>query len=215
MAEDQKPQGTPEPDTESAEPLDEEVPTEAQEQTASDTQAGGVETVEVLAADLNALRSQAAERDDLLDRLQRAKADFANYQKRQERDRGRAGEEAKRAFALRILPALDDLERAAANARDAKDPQALQRGVELIIAKLLAALREEGIAPFESLGKPYDPAYHEAIAQAERPGVAAPTVVEVALTGYMLGDRVLRPARVVVAKAPKPPEAGAAPPAGN
>ncbi len=221
MVEEQQPQpqqqptpgnGRPEPDTESVERAEEEVPTEEQEQAASDTQAGDLATVEVLAADLNALRAQAAERDELLDKLQRARADFANYQKRQERDRERAGDDARRAFALRILPVLDDLERAAASARNAKDPQALLRGIELIITKLLAALREEGITPFESLGKPFDPAYHEAIAQLERPGVPDHTIVEVTLTGYTLGDRVLRPARVVVAKAQKPPEGNAAQP---
>ncbi|HPD17414.1 MAG TPA: nucleotide exchange factor GrpE [Planctomycetota bacterium] len=190
----------PEPDTESSEHAEEEVPTEEQEPVAGDTQASDLATVEVLAEEINELRSRAAERDDFLDKLQRTKADFINYQKRQERERGRVADEARRRFALRILPVVDDLELALNTPGAAKESGVLLRGVELIHSKLLAALREEGVTPFESLAKPYDPAYHEAIAQVERQGVADQTIVEVVRKGYLIEDRLLRPARVVVAK---------------
>ncbi|MBM4036587.1 MAG: nucleotide exchange factor GrpE [Planctomycetes bacterium] len=205
MAEEKATPGTPEPETESSEKLEEEVPTEDQEPPAADTQASELATVEVLAQEIEQLRARAAERDDLLDRLQRTKADFSNYQKRQDRDRERWAEDARRAFALRVLPALDDLELALSTPQVSKDSQALLKALELIRNKLLAAFREEGIAPFEALGKPYDPAFHEAIAQIEKPGARDRTVAEEVRKGYMLGERVLRPARVVVAKAPIPP----------
>jgi len=196
----------PEPDTESCDHLEEEVPTEEQEQAATDTQASELATVELLAQEIEELRARAGERDDFLDRLQRSKAEFINYQKRQERDRERSSEEARRSFALRVLPALDDLDLALAAAQGAPDASALLRGVELIRGKLLGALREEGVVPFDALGKPYDPAFHEAIAQFEKAGVPDRTVIEEARRGYLLGERVLRPARVVVSKGPKPPD---------
>ncbi len=167
----------PEPDTESSEHLDEEVPTEEQEQAATDTQASELATVEVLAQEVEELRARAAERDDFLDRLQRSKAEFSNYQKRQERDRERSSDEARRAFALGILPALDDLDLG-------------------------------GIVPFDALGKPYDPAFHEAVVQLEKADVPDRTVLEELRRGYLQGDRVLRAARVVVSKGgPKQPPA--------
>jgi len=195
-----------EPDTESSEHLDEEVPTEEQEQAATDTQASELATMEVLAQEVEELRARAAERDDFLDRLQRTKAEFINYQKRQERDRERSNDEARRTLALRILPALDDLDLALAAAQGGPDAAALLRGVELIRDKLLTALREAGFVPFEALGKPYDPAFHEAVVQVEKPGVPDRTVVEELRRGYLQGDRVLRAARVVVSKGPKPPD---------
>ncbi len=207
----------PEPDTESSEHLDEEVPTEEQEQAATDTQASELATVEVLAQEVEELRARAAERDDFLDRLQRSKAEFSNYQKRQERDRERSSDEARRAFALGILPALDDLDLALAAAQPsaAQPPAGLEpaggsilKGVELIRGKLLAALREGGIVPYDSLGKPYDPAFHEAVVQLEKADVPDRTVLEELRRGYLQGDRVLRAARVAVSKGgPKPPPA--------
>ncbi|HUT33676.1 MAG TPA: nucleotide exchange factor GrpE [Planctomycetota bacterium] len=201
--EEKKAPGTPEPETESCEHLEEEVPTEEQEQSVSDTQASELATVEVLAQEVEELRTRAAERDDFLDRLQRTKAEFINYQKRQERDRERSSEEARRAFALRVLPVLDDLDLALATARGNANASALLRGVELIHGKLLAALREEGVVPFDALGKPYDPAFHEAIAQVDRPDVLDRSIVEVVRGGYLLGERLLRAARVVVARGAK------------
>ena len=194
----------PDPETESSEQPEEERPTEEHEPTASDTQASELPTVEVLAQEVEELRTRAAERDDLLDKLQRTKADFINYQKRQERERGRWADEARRSFASRVLPVVDDLELALNAPRGSNaDVQALLRGVEMVHAKLAAALREESIVPFESLGKPFDPAYHEGIARVERPDVAEHTIVEVLRKGYLIGDRVLRPARVAVARGGK------------
>ncbi len=210
MADEKQPPDKPEPDTESSEQLEEERPTEEQEAAASETQVSELATVEVLAQEIDDLRARAAERNDFLDKLQRLKADFANYQKRQERERERWTEEAKRSMALRVLPAVDDLELALSSAQAAKGAEGLVRGVELIHGKLVAALRAEGIVPIEALGKPYDPAYHEGIAQVEKPDVADRTVVEVVRKGYLIGERVLRHARVVVAKAPKAPDAAKA-----
>lgn len=204
MADERPIPGAPEPDTESVEELEEEVPTEDQEPPAGDTQDSELATVEVLAQEIEDLRARAAQRDDFLDRLQRLKADFANYQKRQERERERWAEDARRSLALAILPAVDDLELAlgAGQPPAGAEPAggALRQGIELIHGKLLAALAAQGIVPFEAQGKPYDPAYHEAIALIEKPDAPDRSIIEVVRKGYLIGDKVLRPARVVVSK---------------
>ncbi|MFW6107086.1 MAG: nucleotide exchange factor GrpE [bacterium] len=198
---------TPEPeehDTESAERLDDEAPTEEHEPTASDTQEGELATVEVLADEIAELRARAAERDELLDKLQRTKADFINYQKRLRRERERWTEMAIEDFARSLLPVLDDLERARDAARVDHDPRALLKGVELIHAKLRKALEEHQVVDYEATGKQFDPAYHEAVAHIEAPDVPNHQVIEEVRRGYMMGDRVLRAAQVVVAKGGKP-----------
>lgn len=206
MAQEEATPGMPEPETESSEPNEEEAPTEEHEPQASETQVSELATVEVLAQEIEDLRTKAAERDDMLDRLTRLRAEFSNYQKRQERERERWTEETRRSFGLHMLSVVDDLELALDAGERSPDPQALLRGVEMIHGKLLAALRAEGIVPFEALGKPYDPVCHEGVAQLERPDVPEKTVVEVIRRGYTLGERLLRPARVVVAKGGKPPD---------
>lgn len=210
MTEEQQTPAQDEPDTESSEQVEDEAPTEDHEAVASDTQASELATVEVLAGEIEELRSQAAERHDYLDKLQRSKADFSNYHRRVQRERERWNEMAVQDLVLRLLPGLDDLERALDAARDDHDVDALAHGIELIQAKMLKGLAGDGIEPFEALGKPFDPAYHEAVAYHEKPDVPDQTVIEVVQRGYMISDRVLRAAQVVVAKGHKTPDAPAA-----
>jgi len=196
----------PEPDTESAEQPEEEAPTEDHEPTAAETQASELATVEVLAEEIQELRAKAAERDEFLDKLQRSKADFINYQKRVQRERERWAELTLQDFALELLPVVDDLERALDAARRDHDTHTFAHGFELIYTKLCKVLSDEGITPFDALGRPFDPAFHEAVAYLDRPDAADRTVIEVARKGYILGERVLRPAQVIVARNPRPPE---------
>jgi molecular chaperone GrpE len=79
-------------------------------------------------------------------------------------------------------------------------------GIELIQAKLLKALADDGVTPFEARGKPFNPAFHEALAYHENPDVPDQSVMEVLHGGYLIGDRVLRAAQVVVARGGPPPE---------
>jgi len=196
-----------EPDTESVEQVEDEAPTEEHEPTASETQASELATVEVLASEVDELRAKAAERDDFLDKLQRSKADFINYQKRTQRERERWTEMALQDLALHLLPALDDLERALDAARRNHDADAMIQGIELIQSKLLKALAGKSIEPFEALGKTFDPAFHEALAHHENPEVPDQSIMEVLHKGYTIGERVLRAAQVVVAKGGPKPEA--------
>jgi len=194
----------PEADTESNERLDEDAPTEEHEFAATETQDDELATVEVLAEEIEELRARAAERDEFLDKLQRTKADFINYQKRLQRERERWAEMEKQSFALRLLPVVDDCGRALDAARQNRKAREFAQGFELIHSKLLKALADEGVVPFDAVGKPFDPAFHEAVAQVPRPDLPDQTIVEVHLRGYLLGERVLRAAQVVVARGTRP-----------
>ncbi|NQT51255.1 nucleotide exchange factor GrpE [bacterium] len=189
----------PEPDTEGCEQPEDEALTEEHEATGTETQVSEVAIVELLAEEVHELRKRADERDAFLDKLQRSKADFINYQKRVQRERERWSELAIEALCLRVLPALDDLDRALTAAEDDHDLNSLIEGLRLIQAKFLKALSEDGVSPLDAQGQPFDPAYHEAVAHLHNPAVPDHTVVEELRRGYLIGSRLLRAAQVVVA----------------
>lgn len=151
-----------------------------------------------------ATQALKAERDDLFDRLRRTTADFDNYRKRIERER-REGAEYVAADVIRdVLPAVDDLERALSAAKSGDEPAdatPLLRGVELIHKQLLDVLRRRGVEPLVTVGETFDPEWHEAILH--EPGTGRPEgeIVGEVRRGYRLGQRLLRPAQVRVAKA--------------
>jgi molecular chaperone GrpE len=163
-----------------------------------------------LAEELQALRArvQAAEqaRDESLNLAARARADFENYQKRNQRDLAVERRYAQTPLAGDLLPALDNLERALAAAQKAGDTGALAQGVALVFAQLLDALRRHGVTRVEAQGRPFDSHLHEAVAQQPTAGHPPNTVTQVLEQGYLLHDRLLRPARVVVSTAPPPAE---------
>jgi molecular chaperone GrpE len=151
--------------------------------------------------DLDALRARAQERDEFLDLLQRTRADFANYQKRSQKEREQEHRYQYGPLVLDLLPALDNLERATAAARQAGEQGPLVQGVAMVQNQLLDVLRRYGITPIEAQGKPFDPNLHQAVmqqpaAQGQPPG----TVVQVLERGYLNHDRVLRPAKVIVSQ---------------
>ena len=161
------------------------------------------------AATEDALQSLRAERDDLYDRLVRTTADFDNYRKRIERERREVSEAASADLIRDLLPVVDNLERAldasanAATDSDGSDDSttALRRGVELIHRQLLDALRKRGVEPFESVGHEFDPAWHEAISYEAGSDRPEGEILGEVRRGYRLGQRLLRPAQVRVAKA--------------
>lgn len=146
------------------------------------------------AVDVEALR---AERDEYLEHLQRVAAEFENYRKRAARDQESLVARAAERLVRELLPVLDDLERALQAAEQHEEAK-LEEGVRLVHRQLADALRKEGVQEIPTEGK-FDPHLHEALlaqpSQAEQG-----TVIEVLQKGYRLGDRVLRPARVVVAE---------------
>jgi molecular chaperone GrpE len=145
-----------------------------------------------------------AERDERLNDLKRVAAEFENYRKRVARDQEGLDARAHERLVKELLPVLDDLERALAAAEEHEEAK-LEEGVRLVHRELAGALRREGLAEIDTDGQ-FDPHVHEALLS-QPSDVEEGSVIEVVQKGYTLGDRVVRPARVVVA-APKPEDDG-------
>jgi molecular chaperone GrpE len=158
------------------------------------------------AADVPSLKSraEAAEKacEEFKDLAQRAQADFENYQKRYQRELALERKFAQAPLAKDLLPALDNLERAMEAAQKAAEQGPLVQGVSMVQSMLLDALRRHGVTRIEALGKPFDHDVHEAIMQVPSADKPPATVVMVMEQGYMIHDRVLRPARVAVSVKP-------------
>jgi molecular chaperone GrpE len=156
--------------------------------------------------DLDALRKQlqVAEqaRDQYLDVATRLKADFENYQKRAQRELATERRYAQSPLAGDLLSAIDNLERATAAAQQVGEKGPLVQGVEMVHNQLLDVLRRHGVTRMEAEGKPFDSTLHHAVMQQPTSGIPPMTVVQVLEHGYMIHDRVLRPARVAVSMAP-------------
>jgi molecular chaperone GrpE len=142
-----------------------------------------------LGAELEALRNDLEERTR---DLQRVTAEYANYRKRVDRDRGAAAEQTTGAVLSALLPVLDDIDRAREHG-DLVGPFAA------VAESLTAAIGKFGLVPFGEKGDPFDPTRHEAVAHQTSPDVTEPSCVEVMRRGYTLGERLLRPALVAVA----------------
>ena len=151
-------------------------------------------TVEELQKQLAETISQAAEYKD---GWQRAVAEFQNYKRRGDAERAEAYQSAVGNIVKRYLPILDDLERALAS-RPAD--LAWAEGIDLICRKLQSILEAEGLKRIEAEGQMFDPNFHEAISQEPCEGSKSGQVISVVRNGYMLGDKVIRPAMVRVAQ---------------
>ncbi|HEV8250966.1 MAG TPA: nucleotide exchange factor GrpE [Gaiellaceae bacterium] len=138
-----------------------------------------------------------AERDAYLDHLKRVTADFENYRKRTARDQQSLVARAAERLVRELLPVLDDLERALQAAEEHEEAK-LEEGVRLVHRQLAETLRKEGLEEVPTDGT-FDPHVHEALL-AQPAEAESGTILEVLQKGYRLGDRVLRPARVVVAE---------------
>ena len=156
-------------------------------------------------SDLEALAAKAAKADEYLALAQRTQADFENYRKRAARDATAAQERGAAKLALALLPAIDNLDRALAHADEVvaadggNGAESLVAGLRHVHSDLISALGNVGIERYSPEGEPFDPQYHEAVAQQPVEGAQPGVVVEVYQRGYRMGENVVRPARVVVA----------------
>ena len=153
--------------------------------------------VEALKEELTQAQAKASE---YLDGWQRAMADFANYRKRIEREQAQSQQLATVNVIKRYLELFDDLERALKNRPPDGEAARWAEGVELIYRKFLTYLESEGVQLIEAEGQFFDPNLHEAISQEDHPGLESGQVIGIVQQGYRLGERVLRPARVRVAR---------------
>jgi molecular chaperone GrpE len=140
------------------------------------------------------------QRDEYYDLLLRKSAEFDNYRKRIDRERQSTAEAAAADLLGELLPLVDDLERALQADPGAAGVDAYRRGVELIHKQLVELLRKRGVRPIDAVGADFDPHYHQAVAHEDAEGRRDGEVIEEFRRGYMLGDRLLRPSMVKVAK---------------
>jgi molecular chaperone GrpE len=144
-----------------------------------------------------ALGEEKAKAERYLANWQRAEADFLNYKKRAEQERSEELKSANIRLILNILPVLDDFERAFNSLPSGLAELTWIDGISLIHRRLWAALQAQGLSEIEAVGEPFDPAFHDAVAQEEgKDG----EVIEEVQKGYKLYDRVIRPTLVVVGK---------------
>jgi molecular chaperone GrpE len=158
------------------------------------------EQLEAISELQNELLAAQAKADEYLEGWQRARADFANYKKRVERDQAQTYQNAAGSILKRYLSIVDDLERALKTRPQDGDGAAWAEGIELIYRKLLSILESEGIQTMDADGAQFDPNLHEAIMSEDSQQHESGQIIEVLQQGYTLGDKVLRPAMVRVAR---------------
>ncbi len=149
------------------------------------------------------------ELEEAQEKYLRLAADFDNFRRRALKDKQEAHHYGHQNLVKDLLSTVDNLERAIDHARKSEeaDAKGLLQGVELVLRELQAVLTKHGAVVIDAEGQPFDPAQHEAMAQVPDASVPPNTVVEVFERGYQLRDRLLRPARVVVSRAPDDAEA--------
>lgn len=161
------------------------------------TEGTTVESTTVDAAALEQLRAQA---NEYLEGWQRARAEFANYKKRIERDMKESYQNASADVLKDFLPILDDFERALANVPEELQGHPWISGVSMIHRKMNKLLEDYGVTIIEPTGQPFDPNLHEAVGMDDETEAASGTVTATMQKGYLVGERVLRPALVRVAR---------------
>lgn len=138
--------------------------------------------------------------DELNARVLRLTADYDNYRKRAQREKEDVRQFSNQDLLEKLLPVLDNFEMAITAVKEA-DPS-IKDGVQMIYDQLFAVLKDSGMEPIDAMGEAFDPNLHEALSQEETADVNEGTVVQQVQRGYKLNERLVRPARVVVAKAP-------------
>lgn len=155
-------------------------------------------------SDDNPISSREAElereRDTFKDLLLRRTAEFENFRKRTDRERLAQSEAAAGDLMSELLPLVDDLERALQAEAGSEGADAYRRGVELIHRQLSEVLRKRGVKPIDALGADFDPHYHQAVSYEPAEGRRDGEIIEEYRRGFTLGDRLLRPSMVKVAK---------------
>ncbi|RPI06278.1 MAG: nucleotide exchange factor GrpE [Ignavibacteriae bacterium] len=140
--------------------------------------------------------------DQYKDMLLRKAAEFDNFKRRIENETSNIVKFATEALIDDLLPVLDDFERSLKHSKEVKDPHALFKGVEMIYQKFVKVLEGRGLKTFETVGKEFSVDYHDALMQLPRKDLPPHTVIEEVEKGYMLNDKVIRHAKVVVSSVP-------------
>jgi molecular chaperone GrpE len=155
------------------------------------------------------LAALEAEKAEIKDRMLRIAAEFDNYKKRTRKEMSEHEAKARESVLREFLEIADNLERAVASWKEGeqKDAKSIQDGVDLVLRLFKSKLERHSVTAIEAKGQPFDPRVHDAISQAPSADVPPGTVLHELQKGYRVGERLLRPAMVVVAKAPPAPPA--------
>ena len=186
--------------------------------TPPEDQKADVTPQEALGGVPEASEQEAIDRDKRLEELQqqvaqykdhllRKAADFENFKKRTESEISLLARFANEDLVLAFLPVVDDIERALKSAKGDDDEATLRKGIELILQKIMKVLESNGVKPMQTVGKTFDVNYHDVLLQIQSPGVLPNTIVEEVERGYLMHDKVIRHAKVIVAAGPE--ESGA------
>jgi molecular chaperone GrpE len=146
------------------------------------------------------LEGASAKADEYLEGWQRARAEFSNYKKRVEREQSQTFQIAAGKIFKRYLEVIDDLDRALKNSPKEGDGAVWADGIELVYRKMISIMENEGVSIMETDGKEFDPNLHEAVSSEESDEHESGEIIETLQKGYLIGDRVLRPAMVRVAR---------------
>ncbi len=138
--------------------------------------------------------------NELEDKLLRKAAEFENYKRRTENDQLNLLSFAAESFITKILPVIDDFERSLDHIKDTDSAEAIKDGIMLVYEKLIKLLDEQGVKKIDSVGKPFNVDYHDALMQVKDDTVPAHTVLEEVEKGYMYKDKVIRHAKVIVSE---------------
>jgi molecular chaperone GrpE len=141
--------------------------------------------------------------DSYKDQLLRKAAEFDNFKKRTEADYINLVKSANEGLITSLIPILDDFTRSMKSGREVKEHESLFKGVELIYTKFIKLLESHGLKPFDSVGKPFNVEYHDALMQLPRSDVPPHTVVEEIERGYKLFEKIIRHAKVIVSTEPQ------------
>ncbi|MFL1674325.1 nucleotide exchange factor GrpE [Paenibacillus dendritiformis] len=168
---------------------------EHNQEAAETSEAEGKAAEEAQGAELKEARAQA---EELQQRLLRAQADFDNFRRRTVKEKEELAQYASSKLVTELLPVLDNFERALAAAQTGSEEQSFVKGVDMIFRQFTQVLEQEGVKAMNAVGEPFNPEFHQAIMQVESEEHEEGIVVEEVQKGYMLKDRVLRPAMVKV-----------------
>jgi len=166
-------------------------------ETAEGTATPDVQEPEAAQREMEALRAENAQ---LRDQLLRKVAEFENYKRRTRDEKDLLMKYGAEGIILDLLPVIDDFQRSLSSGKEHSDFESMYKGVEIIYGKLLRVLENRGLRPIEAVGRPFDVDFHHAILQIPSSDVSPGTVLDVAETGYMLYDKVIRHAKVTVSR---------------
>ena len=140
------------------------------------------------------------EKKELQEKLLRTAAEFDNYKKRNERDRLQLIQTATEIVVTELLTIVDDMERSLEHMTEKSDFEAMKNGFELIYKNLMNILQKQGLTAMQAIGEQFDPEKHDALMQMEKENTESGTIIEEHKRGYLLNDKIIRHAQVIVAK---------------